>query len=130
MNPKKSIAKYIELSCIITDNDQFFRYTVFNDNADQGAFEGYFSMELFNNHVDELVKSQKVKKWPHQTVIINYHPPYNLWSKFLPATFYETVYVVCQKDIPMLLTGKLNVPGADFVKCLVPSLRAGTRHLT
>jgi IS1 family transposase len=47
MNPAKCMAKYIELTGIITDNGQVLGQTVVNDTTDQSAFK-----ETHANHVE------------------------------------------------------------------------------
>ena len=39
-----------------------------------------------------------MKKWPHYTVVIDYHPYFNLWAKFFLVTFYGTIKVYAPKN--------------------------------
>ena len=40
-----------------------------------------------------------MKKWPHYTVVIDYHPYFNLWLKFFLVTFYGTIKIGHRKDV-------------------------------
>jgi hypothetical protein len=48
---------------------------------------------IFRISIDELVKSQKVKKWPHQAVVIGYYLHYN--SSVAPLKWPKSFLGIC-----------------------------------